>query len=304
MALIENQAFHRVRQQAVEQETNVPMTELPRDLRFSHLDSTETRDWKRRQQYYFSQEQKYGFLYDTLAKLGVLQAKDVEERREWMKQRCKSQKWITDECRKTSVSLRALNLIQQEYLAPSELLIAPTDTPQQKQEKVKKQIHFWVAQTTQSVEKLPHDRKSYLTALKTAKKENRYSGKGGTNEDVELFLLENEEELKQELDWDDRKFMDFAIHARKVAARAARIATVDDLIQIGPLDKLQLVRRGTFAKVEKALKNTVEIMEKRAREFEKRFGDLPLKIENDPYELEFNAQVTANNEHARTHPGS
>jgi len=137
---------------------------------------------------------------------------------------------------------------------------------------------------------LPHDRTSYLTALNAAKKENRFSGQG-TSEDVEMFLLEGEEELKKELDWDDQAFTAFAIHARKVAARAARIASVDDLIKVGPLDKLQLVRRGTFYRMEKALKATVELMEKRAQEYELRFGGLPSTIENDPYMLEYNAQV-------------
>jgi hypothetical protein len=291
LALLQNQKHHKLQQSAFDAETNIAMTTIPRDIRFDQRDSIELRDWKRRQQHYYSIEQKYGFLNDTLAKLGILQQRDVDEKKEWVKQRLKSQKWISDESRKTSVSLRALALVQQEYGVPSAMLIDKQDTPEQKQQKVKEQIQFWVKQTSESLDGLPHDRKTVSAGIKEAKQANRMNYKV-TQEDIDLFLLEHEEELKTELEWSDEKFMEYAILARKLAARESQEKTVDDLIKTGPLDKLQLIAPNTLEKVEHALKVASELMTKRAEEFEARFGgEMPLAIENDPYRIEYEAQL-------------
>jgi len=241
LALLQNQQHHKDTQIAFDAETDAAMTTIPRDIRFHHRDSQEMREWKRRQQYYYATEQKYGFLDDTLVKLGIFKEQEVQEKKEWIKQRLKSQKWISDESRKTSVSLRALALVQQEYGVPTELLIEKEDSIERKQSKVKEQITFWVNQSTESLEGLPHDRKSVISAIKQAKQANRMDYKA-TQEDIELFLLEHEEDLKTELDWSEEKFMEYAIRARKIAARAAREQTTDDLVKTGPLEKLQLIK--------------------------------------------------------------
>lgn len=290
LALTRNREHQRARQQAFDAETNIAMTAIPRDIKFAHTDSLELRDWKRRQQYYYFLEQRYGFLNDILAKLGLVEQKEIDEKREWLKQRLKSTKWISDESRKSSISLRALSLVQQEHEVPSEMLIAKEDSLETKQDKVKQQLNYWVTQTTESLDALPNDAKSVTAAIKEAKLANRLDYKVST-EDIEIFLLEHEEELKQELEWSDEKFVEFAIHARNVAARIASQQTVDSLVKTGPLDKLQLISPHSLEKVERALKEAGELYTKRAQEFEMRFGSLPLKFENDPYMLEEEAQL-------------
>lgn len=265
-------------------EVDMHMVDIPRDLRFHFRDTIEEREYKKRQQIYYHSYENYGYLGDALAKDGLMDQAELDADRAFIHKRVRSRHILTDELLAPKVDLDQIKKVQEEYNVPSELKILDSDSADVVKQKVRDQVQHYIKVSQEALSKQVTSHKEAREKIFEAEKEYR------ATEDVELFLMENEDKLAQDFEWDETKIKEFADRTRKLAVDAFTKVNVENLTKSAPLRKLGIISGSALDKIEGELKLCQSIAQKRSAEFELRYGQLP-EFEDDPYMLEMEDQM-------------
>lgn len=263
MALGMNAEHHAEAEENFKAMTDLPATKIPRDVKFHFHDTVEERLWKQRQQLYYHIEDKFGYVDDILVKKGFLDQEEVDNKRDFLAKRLQSKRFLTDQIATPEISLATIKRVQEVYHVPEEMKVRDDDSPEQKSQKVKDQVQYFIKQSSESLKALPIKNTEEVKAqLAEAEKIYRL-----TDDDVEEFLNANEDKLKKDMP-ELENISEFVEKIRSISLRKAQEASVNDWTKSEPLKVLGLLKRDTLQSIEEELEASKKLAQRRLREFE------------------------------------
>lgn len=249
-------------------EKDLPDIQLPHNVKLRPRDSLDTRKWKLKQQFYYEQHQKFGYVDDILVKKGWLSGEMLTARRAFVDEQMSRPASSRDP---SVVDVDKLMEVQAKYEVAEELKINEEDSVEVKKKKAMGQLQSYIEQTQQAIDEFP-DATEHLKELRIAHKKLA----NATEEEVELFLIEKEDQLKEETKYSSlEEFMRENTHRMMDVMEQQMNDPLNAAIKHQPLEQLGLIKQGAIDAIDDQLTMLVALQKKRMEEYTLRFGAMP-----------------------------
>lgn len=250
-------------------EKDMPDVQIPHHLKIKPRDNIETRKMKLKQQFYYSHHQKYSYIDDIYVKKGWLSQELIDSRRAYVKAQMSKAAGAHGV---PEISLDKLAAIQSQFEIPAELKINDGDSIEIKRTKALGQIQSYIERTSNAIDSFPKATE-HLKELKDAHMKLSFA----KDEDIEMFLLENESRLKEEETSYESlaDFMKANTHRMLDVMEAQMKDPLHQQIQHKPLDMLGLIKSGSIDAIDDQLQLLTRLQKKRLEEYTLRYGAMP-----------------------------
>jgi len=262
-------------------EKDLPDVDLPHRVKLRARDSIPTRKWKMKQQFYYSNHQKFGYLDDMLVKKGWLSAELLATRRKFVEEQLAKPAAPTGP---SEVTLGKLLEVQDKFETSEELKINEEDSLAVKKTKAMGQIQAYIEQTQTGLDQFP-DANVTLKELRNTHRKLASC----KEENIEEILLEYEKELEQETEYENvADFMKKNTHRMMDLFEQQANDPLNQKIKHKPLDTLGLIKQGSIDAIDDQLNLLYKVQKQRLEEFKTRYGQMP---DDKEYDAQIEAEI-------------